>query len=119
MLTMRGVARPATLHDLDAIAAVHVAGFRAGNVPHLPPDQRERLNPERAAAVWDATIGAPAPGTAALVAEDAAGRVVGLACAGRARDDDITEGTGELYALYVEPGFWGSGHGRALDAAAR
>jgi GNAT superfamily N-acetyltransferase len=111
--------RPATLDDLDAIVAVHVAGFRAGNVPHLPPDQRDRMNEERAAAVWDATIAEPPPGTAVLVAEASEGRVVGLACAGRARDDDIAEGTGELYALYVDPGSWGEGHGRELDAAAR
>jgi GNAT superfamily N-acetyltransferase len=110
--------RPATLDDLDAIVAVHVAGFRAGNVPHLPPGERDRMNAERAAAVWDATIAEPPPGTAVLVAVDS-GRVVGLACAGRARDDDVAEGTGELYALYVDPSSWGAGHGRALDAAAR
>jgi len=111
--------RPATLDDLDAIVAVHVAGFRAGNVPHLPPDQRDRMNEERAAAVWDATIAEPPPGTAVLVAEALEGRVVGLACEGRARDDDMAVGTGELYALYVDPGSWGQGHGRELDAAAR
>src|SRR4051794_5201123 len=111
--------RPATLDDLDAIVAVHVAGFRAGNVPHLPPDQRNRMNEERAAAAWDATIAQPPPGTAVLVSESADGRVVGLACAGRARDDDVAEGTGELYALYVDPFNWGAGHGRELDAAAR
>jgi GNAT superfamily N-acetyltransferase len=110
--------RPATLDDLDAIVRVHVAGFRAGNVPHLAPDQRDRMNEERAAAVWDATIAEPPPGTAVLVAV-ADGTVVGLACAGRARDDDIAEGTGELYALYVEPGAWRGGHGTDLDAAAR
>jgi GNAT superfamily N-acetyltransferase len=111
--------RPATLDDLEAIVAVHVAGFRAGNVPHLPPEQRDRMNSERAAAVWDATIAEPPPGTAVLVSEDADGQVVGLACAGRARDGDVAEGTGELYALYVDPDSWGQGHGRALDAAAR
>src|SRR5215212_6542715 len=107
--------RPATLDDLDAIVAVHVAGFRAGNVPHLPPEQADRMNAERAAAVWDATIAQPPPGTAVLVAEDDAGRVVGVVCAGRARDDDVAESTGELYALYVEPGAWRAGHGTALD----
>jgi GNAT superfamily N-acetyltransferase len=111
--------RPATLDDLDAIVEVHVAGFRAGNVPHLPPDQRDRMNAERAAAVWDATIAEPPPGTAVLVAEDEGGDVVGLACAGRARDDDVAESSGELYALYVHPDSWGAGHGTALDAAAR
>jgi GNAT superfamily N-acetyltransferase len=111
--------RPATLDDLDAIVAVHVASFRAGNVPHLPPGQRDRLTPERAAGVWDGLIAEPAPGTSVLVACEDGGRVVGLACAGRARDDDVAEGTGELYALYVEPSSWGRGVGSALDAAAR
>jgi len=111
--------RPATLDDLDAIVAVHVASFRAGNVPHLPPDQRDRLTPERAASVWERLIAEPAPGTSVLVACDDDGRVAGLACAGGARDHDVAEGTGELYALYVDPSSWGAGHGTALDAAAR
>ena len=119
MVTMPGMVRPATLDDLDAIVAVHVAGFRTGNVPHLPPDQRDRLNEERAAAVWDGMIAAPPPGTEVLVATDDRGRVVGLACAGRARDHDVAESAGELYALYVDPESWGQGHGRELDAAAR
>jgi ribosomal protein S18 acetylase RimI-like enzyme len=54
-----------------------------------------------------------------LLEETPAGRVVRLAIAGRARDDDVAEGTGELYALYVDPDEWGAGHGRALDEAAR
>jgi|SRR5215217_788297 len=111
--------RPATLADLDTIVAVHVAGFRAGNVPHLPPDQRDRLNPERAAALWDGMIAEPPPGTTVLVAVDEGDDVVGLACAGRARDHDVAESTGELYALYVGPESWGAGHGSELDAAAR
>jgi len=111
--------RPATLDDLDGSVAVHVAGFRAGNVPHLPPEQADRLTAERAAAVWDGMIAEPAPATAVLVAEDGDGRVVGVACAGRARDDDVAESTGELYALYVDPSCWDAGHGTELDAAAR
>jgi ribosomal protein S18 acetylase RimI-like enzyme len=111
--------RPATLDDLTAIVAVHVAGFRAGNVPHLPPDGQDTLNEERAAAVWDGMLAAPPPGAEVLVATGEAGDVVGLACAGRARDHDVAESSGELYALYVDPEAWGQGHGRALDTAAR
>lgn len=118
MVTMARMVRPATLDDLDAIVAVHVAGFRAGNVPHLPPEQAGRLTEERAAAVWDSTIAEPPPGGAVLVAQDDR-RVVGVALAARARDDDVAEDTGEVYALYVDPESWGAGHGRALDAAAR
>lgn len=53
---------------------------------------------------------APRPGSATFVAVTA-GDVVGFATVGAARGED---GTGELYAIYVEPSSWGTGAGRAL-----
>ena len=50
-----------------------------------------------------------------MVAEDN-GRVVGFALVGRARDP---EGSGQLYAINVDPDHWGMGVGRALLAAAQ
>jgi GNAT superfamily N-acetyltransferase len=37
---------------------------------------------------------------------------------GRSRDDGMV-GSGEVWALYVDPPFWGAGIGRALVAAGR
>jgi ribosomal protein S18 acetylase RimI-like enzyme len=44
--------------------------------------------------------------------------VVGYAGVGPERDESAPTGTGELYALFVHPTWWGSGAGRALTDAA-
>ncbi len=41
-------------------------------------------------------------------------KLVGWAVAGPARDDDADETTGEIYALYVDAVYWGTGLGRDL-----
>ena len=55
------------------------------------------------------------PGIRTLVGVDDDGRLLGLAVAGPARDEDAT-GSRELYALYVDAGSWRSGAGTALLA---
>jgi GNAT superfamily N-acetyltransferase len=118
MVTMRAMVRPATIDDLDAIVSVHVAGFRAGNVPYLPPEEHGRMTPERSAAGWRSVLEKPEPGTALLVSSDGE-HIVGIAGGGPARDDDTGEAAGEVYVLYVDPSVWGRGHGAALDQAVR
>ena len=61
---------------------------------------------------------------ATTVVWDQDGTVAGFADHGPARDEDLDECTGELYALYVDPPAQGAGVGRALladaiDAAGR
>ena len=46
------------------------------------------------------------------------GGVEGFAICGPARDDDLGDDVGELYAIYVEPALIGTGHGRRLLRAA-
>jgi GNAT superfamily N-acetyltransferase len=48
-----------------------------------------------------------------LVVEEA-GRIVGFVSVGTSRDDDAD---GELFAIYVDPEYWGRGVGRELIAA--
>jgi GNAT superfamily N-acetyltransferase len=117
---MGAVVRPATLSELDAIVAVHIAGFRAGNAPHLPREAAGRMNAERSAAGWRTVLESPAPDAVALVAESQDdGAVAGVTGAGAARDGDCGPDCGEVYALYVDPRCWGLGLGAALDSAAR
>ena len=62
-------------------------------------------------AMWrDGLSRTPQPGSATFVAlvED---EVVGFATVGASHSED---GTGELYAIYVDPTCWGHGAGRAL-----
>jgi ribosomal protein S18 acetylase RimI-like enzyme len=117
MVTMHGVIRPATPTDVDAIVAVHVAGFRAGNAPHLAPEQADRMTPGRSGASWRSLIQSGPPRGAVLVATDDEEAVTGVAAAGPSRDPG--DDGGELYALYVDPDRSGAGHGAALDDAAR
>jgi ribosomal protein S18 acetylase RimI-like enzyme len=118
MVTMRAVIRSATSADLDAIAAVHVAGFRAGNEPHLPPATARRMTAEHSWRTWRSLIEAgPGRGVVLVAQDDGSGQVAGVAAAGPSRQPGDDEA--ELYALYVEPDAWGTGHGAALDAAAR
>jgi GNAT superfamily N-acetyltransferase len=117
---MQSVVRLATPADLDAIVAIHVAGFRAGNAPHLPPEAAGRMTAERSESGWREVLDSPAPQAVVLVGESQAdGKVAAVAGAGTSRDADSGADTGEVYALYVEPKCWGLGLGAALDSAAR
>jgi ribosomal protein S18 acetylase RimI-like enzyme len=108
--------RAAKPEDARPIAEVHVASWRDAYRGLLPDDYLEKLSVDERAAqrlVWFAD---PVPGSGVLVAEDDAGRVVGFAPFGPSRDDDAPDGTGEVPAIYVDPGAVGRGIGRELFA---
>ena len=112
------VIRPARPADLDDLTRAHTAAFRAGNGPALKPAVLARVTEERMRQQWERHFADPSAGMLLLVAESA-GRIVGIASSGPARDDDVDAATtGELISLYVEPGAWGAGHGAALHDAA-
>lgn len=115
---MRAVIRRATHDDLDALVALHVASFRAGNEPHLPASERDRMTPERSRSGIGLMLDA-APGVAVFAATDGDGAMTGLATAGPTLEVGMGDTAGQLFALYVDPPAWGRGHGAALDRAAR
>jgi GNAT superfamily N-acetyltransferase len=115
---MNGVVRRAVLADLDALAAVHVAAFRAGNVPHLAPEVAGTVSLERSTRTWRSLVAAgPRRGVVLVASGSGSGSIAGVAAAGPSRDPG--DDGGELYALYVDPGSWGAGYGAALDDAVR
>jgi ribosomal protein S18 acetylase RimI-like enzyme len=114
---MSVVIRAATPSDLDDVVAIHVAAFRAGNVPHLPPELASHMTPGRSTTGWRSLIASPPRRSTVLVAQDGDEAIAGIAAAGPSRDPG--DDGGELYALYVHPDRWGQGHGQALDGAAR
>jgi GNAT superfamily N-acetyltransferase len=110
--------RSANPDDLDELVTVHLASFRAGNGPHLPPERMAEFTPSRHAEAWEPVLHATPERARVVVLEDR-GELCGVAGAGPARDDDLERtSTGELYALYVHPDAWGRGYGDALHAAA-
>jgi GNAT superfamily N-acetyltransferase len=110
--------RPATEPDVETIVAIHVAGFRAVNSPHLSPEAADRMTPERSAASWRGLIESPPTRGTVLVAENDH-KVIGATAAGPSRDPGAEADDAEMYALYVDPRYWGEGCGATLDAAAR
>jgi GNAT superfamily N-acetyltransferase len=97
--------------DADAIGRVQVETWRAAYTGLMPDEAIAAFDVEARQRMWrEGLAREPRPGSATFVAE-AAGEVVGFASVGAARDEG---GVGELYAIYVDPGHWGSGAGRAL-----
>lgn len=93
--------REATAADAPAIARVHVdwrKGYLAGL---LQPDDLALLSEAESAEYWRAALARQGTsGSSTLVLEDDAGRVVGVASGGPARDPALGY-DGELYDLFV------------------
>ena len=103
--------------DARAIAEVHVAAWREAYRGHLPDRYLRRLSVAERARSWRSRIAGKRADECVLVA--VRGRsVVGFASGGPTRDgDDDPKRVGEVYAVYVTPGEWGRGGGRALLSA--
>ena len=104
--------RPARPADAEAIERIRVRGWQVGYRHVFPAAELDALELDWSR--WTARIERPPAGWSTFVAEGH-GRTVGFASVGPSRDED---GVGELYAIYVDPGEWSRGAGRALLAAA-
>jgi ribosomal protein S18 acetylase RimI-like enzyme len=107
--------RPATVADTPAMGRLVVRAWQAAYRGHMPDDYLDGLRAEDRAAYWDGVLRGEARRGVVLVAERD-GEVVGFAAAGPSPDP---EGAGELFAINVDPGHWGTGAGRALLEAAQ
>jgi GNAT superfamily N-acetyltransferase len=112
--------RTMTEADIDAVATVHVRTWQAGYAGIVPDTVLDNLDPAVNAARRRAR---PAiAGTHTLVVEED-GVIVGFTSFGpyrvQGREGEYDRTVGELYAIYVSPGRWGTGAGRALMDAAR
>jgi GNAT superfamily N-acetyltransferase len=103
--------RPATSTDADAIGRIQVETWRAAYAALLPQETIDAFDIEARQAMWrEGLERTPRPGSATFVAL-VADEIVGFATVGASPSE---EGTGELYAIYVDPSSWGTGAGRAL-----
>ncbi|MFC4145415.1 GNAT family N-acetyltransferase [Micromonospora mangrovi] len=109
--------------DAEAIARVHIRSWQSGYAGIIPDEVLARLNP----AAWaqrrrDVGTADPEHPFTTLVTE-VDGVITGFATFGPYRNDqdraDLDLSYGEIVTMYVEPARWGTGHGRALLAAAR
>jgi len=104
------LARPADAAD---IANVYVESWRDTYAGILPDAGLLRMSKAEHAASWTRTIKASNLRNPVLVASDAKSHVFGFASAGPSRDKSLPY-EGEVYTLYVAPGWTGQGIGSAL-----
>jgi ribosomal protein S18 acetylase RimI-like enzyme len=108
--------RPATAADAQAIAAVHVASWRAAYAGLLPDELLARLDADARARQWRERLAGLGAGAFVLVFEHL-GQVRGFVSGGPDRHGSAD---GEVYAIYVDPDWQGRGAGtRLLTAASR
>ncbi len=103
--------RDADAGDVEAIAGIRVASWRATYAGIVPPSVLDRLEVARNAAWMTGRLANPGA-TGSLVIEER-GRVVGYALLAPASDPDAN-GLGEVEALYLAPASTGRGLGGAL-----
>ena len=102
--------REATPADAPAIAAVQVRGWQTAYRDIVPGPYLDRMSVVTRAEAWRRIIG---EGNGVLVA-DCDGTVLGFAAFGPSRDEDARPETGEVGAIYVDPGSWGQTLGQLL-----
>jgi GNAT superfamily N-acetyltransferase len=94
--------------DALAIETIRVRGWRIAYRHVFPARDLDELPIDESR--WRLRLASPPPGWTTLVVERDR-RVRGFASVGPSRDE---HGTGELYAIYVDPDDWSTGAGRAL-----
>lgn len=108
--------RAATLDDVDALGRVHAASWRVAYA-HLGPGFLATVEAAERAGVWERVLNDTAQhGDVYVSVVD--GALNGFVNIRRSRDEGAPDSVGEVIALYVEPGAWSTGCGRALMGVA-
>jgi ribosomal protein S18 acetylase RimI-like enzyme len=106
--------REATAADKVAVAQVHVRSWQQGYRDLIAQDFLDGLRPEDMATRY-AFEGTDPRGLHTLVAIDDEA-IRGHITIGRSRDEHVGD-SGEIWALYVDPPYWGAGVSHALLVA--
>ncbi|WP_026370348.1 GNAT family N-acetyltransferase [Kallotenue papyrolyticum] len=108
--------RQATFADAAAIAAVHVASWRAAYAGLLPDTLLQNLSVEQRTQQWQQALTNTSTEVYVYTADQT---IVGFVACGPSRDEDVDqEPVGEIYAIYLEPASWDKGYGAALLSTA-
>ena len=111
------VVRAVTPADVPAVTRLQVASWQAAYAGIIPAGYLAAMSAAEREQRHLARVTDPEPRAAYLLAERD-GAVVGMANVGPARDDDLDPAvTGEIRAMYADPGAWSTGVGSALMRA--
>ncbi|MFF8942891.1 GNAT family N-acetyltransferase [Streptomyces sp. NPDC014864] len=116
--------REMTLADCGPVAEIRVRGWQTAYRGLVPQSHLDALSVERDAEVRRTLLTQDAGRAVNLVAVEAPpgpsgrsgkhGEILGWACHGPYREGEVHTEDAELYSLYVAPGHWSAGVGRAL-----
>lgn len=109
--------REAKASDARGIAEVRVHTWQEAYRDIMPTAFLNGLSVDADEKRWRDLLKAQAPNRRMLVA-DSGGQVVGFVTAGVLREENAQPRTGEVYAIYVPPDWWGQSIGRGLLAHA-
>ena len=109
--------RRATPADAGAIAEIGVRGWQAAYRGIMPADFLAGLSVPAREAAWQSMLSSDADGDAPAWVADRDRETVGFVASGPPRDEDVPLPAAEVYAIYVLPGEWRGGSGRALLTA--
>jgi len=110
--------RRAEPQDAPAVARVHVASWRQAYRGLLPQEYLDSLSIEARTTTWAKAFSQSHDQASTTLVGELDGQIVGFACVGPSRDDDLDSATGELWGLYLDPAHWGVGHGHTLHTEA-
>ena len=113
---MPALIEPATLGDARRVAQIHVLAWQAAYVGIVPDDHLAALSIDKRETMWREAIEKRVP---ELLLARFEGDVVGWIAFGASRDKGAAQGSGEIWALYVDPAHWSGGVGRGLLQRAR
>jgi GNAT superfamily N-acetyltransferase len=106
--------RLATVADARRLAELHVRAWRAAYHGLLPATLLAAQSVERRERQWREWPESQPVRPLWLVERE--GALLGFAATGPSRDGDAPDGTGEVYAIYLDPAVIGTGVGRVLFA---
>ncbi|WP_405592183.1 GNAT family N-acetyltransferase [Streptomyces sp. NBC_01092] len=105
--------RPMAPADCDRVAAIRIGGWRSAYRGLIPQSYLDALDVTQDAERRRGYF-AQADGTVVDLVAERHGEIAGWACHGPYRDGEVRTEDAELYAIYVDPGRYGTGVGRAL-----
>ncbi|WP_328874836.1 GNAT family N-acetyltransferase [Streptomyces sp. NBC_00287] len=105
--------RQMSLADCDRVAEIRVGGWRSAYRGLMPQPYLDGLSVTEDAERHRTRL-TQGHGTRVDLIAERNGGTVGWACHGPYREGDTRTEDAELYALYVDPGQYGAGIGRAL-----
>ena len=109
MLTLRN----AELDDAEPIARVYVDAWRSTYPGVVPNEVLVRMSIRAQAHQWAVVLRQRGRPQAVVVAQDREAGIIGMGSCGEARATGLPQ-SGEVYTLYVAPGFQDKGIGSAL-----